>query len=290
MNDLINLRKTDFQSYLFKKKALLIQAALGVLNNPLYKDDLIKLADSLNLSREEIVEAYVAYDLDVSKNNNNQYQCLAMRYILHMHNLLEGSWHIERQNTVSIFMKEFIPSSIVDMGFGVPTQYIKKALQNNSPKITLCDIDDSAIIFAEALLDLWGKKNWRSQICLKKCDMNEGDIISSHNLYLFQDSIEHVEDCTNYLLKQVKHAASNSYFLFSLPIGDITPEHYMEWKSEKAVHDWLISCGLRVIKSKIIKVNPQIDLFADYHEFNYYGCFAMCVKNDRKDENYINED
>lgn len=289
MRFLIDLKQNDPQAYTTIKKDLLIKAALSILEHSSYKNDLQKLRNIFKLSREEIIETYIGYNLDIAKNSNTKYQCLAMRYVLHMHNLLKGSWHIERQNTVSMLIREFTPSSIIDMGFGVPTQYVQEALQKNSPKITLCDIDDSAIIFAEALLDLWSHKDWRSQITFKKCDMNDGNVISKHNLYLFQDSIEHVEDCTNYLVKQVKYAAPNSYFLLSLPIGDITPEHYMEWKSEKAVYDWLILCGLRIINSKIVKVNPQVDLFADYHDFNYYGCFAICVKNDRKDESYTNE-
>lgn len=283
MQYLIDLRKHDMERYISFKRNLLAKAAFSILDHTFYKNDLDRLRHDLELSKDEIIETYINYDLDISQNNNFEYQCLAMRYVLHMHNLLHGSWHIERQDTVSAFIDEFSPSSIIDMGFGVPTKYIKKALNQGRPLITLCDIDDSAIIFAEALLNLWGNQNWRSQVSLIKDDMNDGNIIAKHELYLFQDSIEHIEDCTNYLLKQVSNSSPNSYFLFSLPIGDITPEHYMEWKSEKAVYDWLISCKLQVIKSKIVKVNPEVDLFADYHDFNYSGCFALCVKNDKKE-------
>lgn len=274
----ISLKKDSFEQHLNKKKELLIEAASSILENALYKGELEKLRDVLQISRENIIETYVNYDLDISQNTNSTYESLSLRYVLHLHNLLEGSWHIERQEIMSRFVKEISPSSIIDMGFGVPSRYVKEALQQHCPKITLCDIDDSAIIFAEALLDLWGHKEWRSQISFQKCDMNIGEIIPSHDLYIFQDSIEHVIDCKNYLIKQVENASPTSHFLFSLPIGDITPEHYMEWKSEKEVFNWLISCGLEIIRSKIVSVNPNVDLFADYHDFDYSNCYVVCRK------------
>lgn len=264
--------------YLNKKTELLKKAALSVLNNPLHCKELLVLQKSLNLSKDTIIETYVDYDLDISQNNNEMYRSLAMRYVLHMHNLLEGSWHIERQATVHSFVQRVRPRNMVDMGFGVPSQYVKEILKEGKTHICLCDIDDSAFKFADALLRIWESEDYKSQISFEEMDMNTGKIIPDKDLYLFQSSIEHVKECTNYLNTHVKKVKKGAYFIFSLPIGEITPEHYMEWKTFKEAREWVTEAGLEIQDCKRVRVNPQIDLFADFHDFQYEDYFLLCKK------------
>tara|TARA_A100000171_G_C2121416_1_gene140993 strand:- start:750 stop:1613 length:864 start_codon:yes stop_codon:yes gene_type:complete len=266
--------------YMAEKKILLKQASASILEDKNLKTSLKCLRDDLCLSKEEIIKAYIDYDLDISKNSNETYQSLALRYVLHMHNLLSGSWHIERQKTALSFIKKLKPRRIADMGFGVPSSYMKYLVQGDFPShLTLCDIDDSAETFAKSLFNIWAPEKWQKNVTFKKFDMNTGMIVPNQDLYVFQSSIEHVKECTLYLKKHISHSPDHAYFLLSLPIGDITPEHYMEWKTTKEAEQWLYSCGLTLIESKLIHVNPKVDLFADYHQYQYADFYTLCCKN-----------
>lgn len=275
-----NKKNIDVSKNYFEKKAILLKkAANSVLKDINHKTSLEKLRNILSLSENEIIKAYINYDLDISKNNNEMYQSIALRYVLHMHNLLKGSWHIERQKMVLDFIKSLKPTSVADMGFGVPSLYIHYILQKNwGCHVTLCDIDSTATIFSKALFEVWGVKNWHQWVTFQQLDMNTGEIIPNQDIYIFQSSIEHVKNCTFYLKKHIDVTKAKAYFLLALPIGNITPEHYMEWKTKSCAVDWLDSCGLKILSSKSISVNPKVDLFADYHYFQYTDFFVLCEK------------
>lgn len=279
MQSSINFISRD-NDYFSNKEKLLRAFALSVINDPQYSNELKKLKLDLGLNLNEIVDTYINYDLDISKNSNETYQSVLMRYVLHMHNLLLGSWHIERQETVLNFIKHISPTDIIDMGFGVPGKYVKYLLNSYTKnfKLTLCDLDESAILFSQALLNIWSPDNWEHQITLKSLDMNSDSLIGEQDLYIFQSSIEHVKNCTAYLKKHVELSKKDAYFLLSLPLGDITPEHYYEWKTVEEVQEWIDYCGLNIVKSNLIHVNPKVDLFADYHNFNYSDFFILCDK------------
>jgi 2-polyprenyl-3-methyl-5-hydroxy-6-metoxy-1,4-benzoquinol methylase len=252
--------------------------ANSILNNPLYKNEIEELLNKLNLTKKEVIQAYVNYDLDIFSYSNEIYTPLVMRMVLYLHNILEGSWHIERQNNICKFIELISPSSIIDVGFGVPTNYIKKALENKNIQITLTDIEESAFKFAETLLDIWDPK-WKdslSIICEDMIKTSKNPPLSS--VYLFQDSIEHVLNPTKCLTDFVTNTEQNTKFILSLPIGQITPIHYIAWNSNEEVIKWLKECGLQIMESKQIHVNPHVDLFAEQHNFDYSNYVVLCKK------------
>ena len=225
-----------------------------------------------------MVQEYVNYDLDVFDYENEIYEPIAMRLVLHVHSLLDGSWHQNRQNIILEFLKKIDFNTAVDIGFGVPTKYLRSYLANKSTKkFTLVDLYDSAFDFAKALLPKFSN-SWKKTINFGKVDMNEMNYIGDYEVYLFQDSIEHTKDPTTYLKKTVSSSPENSKFILSLPIGPTVPCHYIEFKDKNSAIKWLEDSGLRIEESKDAFVNPKVDLFATDLDEKFYNFIVSCSK------------
>ena len=169
------------------------------------------------------------------------------------------------------------PKSIVDMGFGTPTKYIRDFVLKEKIKLTLVDLYDSAFKFTEVLLG-YLDSNWKNIVQFKKLDMNTHKYFGDFEVYIFQDSIEHVNESTDYLSKIVKKSPNNSKFILSLPIGPKIPSHTISWnKGEEAIW-WLNNCGLEVKNSDKIFVNSNVDLFAEQLDKEFYNLIVLCEK------------
>lgn len=273
-----NFQKISLPAKKQIKKIKLIRFAKSILSDERYRFELNRLLAELNLTREAVIQAYVDYNLDINSYGNEIYDSLATRFSLHMLNLLDGNWHQERQDTMMEFIQLCNPGSLVDMGFGEPSRYLKSALMNKSLKITLCDYSDSAFVFARALLEQWSSA-WNEIISFKKTDMETGEYVGDFDVYVFQDSIEHVSKPTEYLTKYVKNSPQNANFIFSLPIGPIIPSHYIAWDTIKEATNWLSSCGLEILVKKQVYTNPEFDLFADQLGFDSHSFYVLCKKN-----------
>lgn len=260
-----------------EKEAKLRQFALSVLNDPEYKQEINYILSKLKLSKEKVIQAYINYDMDISAYENEIYESLAMRAVLYLHNLLRGSWHQERQQAVLYMLKIANPKSIVDMGFGVPTKYIREYILKQRTKLVLIDFYESAFQFSKILLD-YLDYSWKEFISFKKLDMNTHEFVGKFDCYIFQDSIEHVKNATEYLSKTIKSAPLNSKFILSLPIGPLVPVHTISWKSNEEVRKWLDNCGLKINTEKEVHVNPKVDLFAEQFEKEFYNLIVICTK------------
>jgi len=261
------------------KEEKLREFALSVFENPAHKEEIEYLLKSLSFSKEDIIKSYINYDLDINTYGNEIYESLEMRFVLHIHNLLEGSWHIERQQSIIDFLKKINPSNIVDMGFGVPMKYVREIiLKDKSIKLILSDMYESAFEFSKVLLN-YLDSSWKDQISFKKIDMNTHEYPGDFDCYIFQDSIEHVNNATEYLTKVVKQSPINSKFILSLPIGPKVPIHTIFWKTEEDAELWLNKCGLKVIEKKLVYLNPDLDLFASELKNEFYNLVVVCEKS-----------
>ncbi len=259
-----------------EKLKKLREFAKSVLENPKYKKELQYLLKELKITEAQAIQTYIDYDLDIYEVTNDVYTLLPLRIVLHMHNLLEGSWHQERQQTILDYLKDINPETAVDMGFGVPSKYITElVLKNKKPKLTLVDMDDTAFKFGEVLFDYYDKK-WKKTITFKKLNMNDGEYVGDYDAYIFFDSIEHTKKPTEYLKKTVNSAPKHSRFVLSLPIAPPFPFHYIHWETEQEAVEWLNGCGLKINKSKKVYVNPEVDLFAS--EVELYNLIVECEK------------
>src|SRR3989344_6168201 len=238
--------------------------ANSVLNSKRYKNRLEEVFVSIGISCEEIVQKYIEYDMNIGSYDNEVYNSLPFRAALYLHYLLPRSWHQIRQQEVLRIIKKVTPRNLVDVGFGAPTRYIEEyVLKEQDIKATLVDKYDSAFSFARTILDSISP-SWRENIMFKKIDMNHHILIGDYDFYIFQDSIEHVQDATNYLRKTVDVTPNNSYFLLSLPLGPSIPSHTICWEKEKDALRWLRDSKLTVLEKRIIKPNPCVDLFAQF--------------------------
>lgn len=262
------------------KEEKLRNFALSCFNDKENKADLENLLYKLGLSAHQVVQSYVDYDLDIFAYSNEIYDPLAMRMVMHIHNLLHGSWHIDRQNAIYNFVNLVKPSSIMDVGFGIPSLYVRKILSDNDDvHVTLSDFSDSAMKFASLLLDSWNP-HWNSKVNLVLEDMSETSLHPpKSDIYLFQDSVEHVPNPTLCLTNFVKNSHPEAKFLLSLPIGPIVPMHYIAWDSDVAAQRWLQECGLDVIEQRKIYVNPEVDLFAEQLDFHCTNIVVLCQKS-----------
>jgi len=261
------------------KEEKLRKFAKSVLDNPKYKEEIDYLLEKMNFSKEEIIKEYINYDLDINAYNNEIYESLSIRFVLHLHNLLEGSWHQERQQIIIDFLKKINPENIIDMGFGVPMKYVKQIIfEDKSKKLTLVDMYKSAFDFSRILLNFMDK-NYKENITFKKLDMNSHEYPGDYDCYIFQDSIEHVNNATEYLTKVVKFSKINSKFILSIPIGPKVPIHTSSWKKEEDAELWLNKCGLKITERKLAHINPEIDLFASELKEEFYNLVVICEKN-----------
>lgn len=262
------------------KEQSLISLLSSVLESSEHAAAISGIMEKLKLSKSCVIESFLRYNMNVHDHGNEIYHSVAIRLVLHIHNLIEGSWHIERQQTVNDFINMISPSYVLDLGFGVPSLYVKNLLAKKNFRLTLCDFSVSAIKFAGVLLACWGKY-WKDCVELKQEDLIVIPFkvdLGDYDFFIFQDSIEHVKEPAKHLSSYIINSTAQSHFLLSLPIGPITPEHSIEWASVEDAVDWLSDCGLKIIKSKIIQTNPQVDLFADVHQFNYSDFYALCSK------------
>ena len=122
MQILINVRifRNNMDANLKEQK--LREFAKSVLEYPEYTEEIEYLLSKLKLSKEEVIQAYVNYDLDIFAYENEIYESLAMRMVLYLHYLLKGSWHQDRQDSILRMIEKIKPESIIDMGFGAPTK------------------------------------------------------------------------------------------------------------------------------------------------------------------------
>lgn len=260
--------------YLENKKMHLKEHALTCIEH----DNNKALIANLNLSVEQVIDSYIEYDYDIFKFDNSIYDSIEMRVVMHLHNSLEGSWHIDRQNTVYEFIKAFRPASVMDIGFGIPSLFVRKFIEDQSVQITLSDFSDSSMIFASHLLSDWNV-NWPAHVNLAVEDMSQTAIHpQKHDMYIFQDSIEHAPNPTDCLLKFVRNTHPEALFLFSLPIGPKIPVHSISWNTDQEIRDWLNFAGLKILLEKKVKVNPEVDLFAEQVNFSFVNLIVVCEK------------
>lgn len=241
------------------------------------KKEIDHFMTKLGLSKEEVVRAYINYDLDVFAYENEIYESLPMRAVLYFHYLLKGSWHQERQEAILEIIKRTKPKSIIDMGFGAPTKYVRDYVLKNKTKLTLVDLYKSSFNFASVLFDYWDS-SWKEYISFIQLDMNTHKLIGDFECYIFQDSIEHVKNSTIYLTKVVENSPKDTIFVLSLPVGPKVPAHTISWDSDKEVIDWLKKCGLEVRYSKRVYINPEVDLFAEQLDKEFYNLIVECIK------------
>lgn len=261
-----------------EKESKLRGFAKSVISNSKYKNEIKYILNELNLSEEEVIQAYINYDLDVFTYSNEVYESLAMRVVLHLHNLLTGSWHQDRQRAIFDMLKDIKTKSIVDVGFGVPTRYVREyILKDKDTRLTLVDLYESAFIFSKALLQ-YLDPDWQKTITFKESDMDTQEFVGEFNCYIFQDSIEHTKKPTDYLQKTIKLSPSNAKFVMSIPIGSPVPVHYIAWRNKNEAKEWLQKCGLKVDKSEKVFVNPEVDLFAEQLGEEFYNLIVQCSK------------
>lgn len=272
-------KDTSIEGYKSKisanKADSLKKAALLCLDNDNNRELLFKLG----LSETEITQAYVDYDYDIFAFDNTIYSSLSIRMVMHLHNSLPRSWHIARQNTIYKFIQHEQPSSVMDIGFGIPSLYVRNTLQTSPINITLSDFSESSMEFASNLLEMWNK-DWHKHVTLSVEDMTVTALHPPyHDIYLFQDSLEHVPDPVTCLKNFVQNTHPEAKFIFSLPIGPKIPVHSISWDTEQEILDWLTGFGLHIEYEKLVQVNPAVDLFAEQVDYSFINVITLCTKN-----------
>lgn len=270
------------------KKEKLISFAESVLGSASYRNELAKLMSVFSLTKEDVINAFLDYNMDIFSHGNEIYDSHAIRVVLHIHNLLEGSWHIERQAKANNLINLINPQSIIDLGFGVPSLYMRNVLSEKK-HLTLCDMYEAPLDFAKQLIRVWNPQMVNSVSFLHSDLADVKKCIGDYGLYIFLNSIEHVEDPTSCLSEYVELSSNDSAFLIEIPIGPITPEHYYEWKTLSEAVEWTNKCGLKILKGHQIFVNPKVDLFAEQHNFEYSSYLMLCNKRDYTGDNKFNK-
>jgi len=261
------------------KKEKLITLLNEVLESDQHRSEIEEILSIVKIPKQHVIDEFLYYNLDVLHYNGNEiYESLGNRVVLHIHNLIKDSWHQERQDTVTEFIEEIHPEKMVDVGFGVPSKYVKKiVLEKKKTLLTFVDLYDAAFKFAEALLMYW-QKNWYEHIEFKTLDINSGYFVGFYDLYLLQDVIEHAFDPAGFLIEQIKSSYPEAVFIISLPIGPILPYHYISWNSDQTALKWLENCGLQIKKKKSVYVNPKIDLFSEQLGDKFHDLYTLCIK------------
>lgn len=164
-----------------------------------------------------------------------------MRFVLYMHNILQGSWHIERQQFLYDLVKKHSPNSLVDIGFGIPGKYIKAYVLKKRIKTSLLDCFPSASKFGKELLTIWDK-NWNKVVKFSEYNMDTLKSPGQFDGYIFWDSIEHTKSPTNYLKMIIENSPANATFFFSIPIGPPVPVHFMSESFTEPFYNLIVDC------------------------------------------------
>jgi hypothetical protein len=261
------------------KSQKLVGLLNSVFNNKLYNQELNTIMNKFSLTFEDIKHAFLDYNLDVFSHDNNIYNNHAIRVVLYIHNLIEGSWHIDRQKAVCELIAQAKPQKAVDLGFGVPSRYVRQLVQDKSFSLTLCDYQQAALDFADSILSIWSS-SWQNAITLRLENMEQvSSCVGDYDLYIALHSLEHLNNPKECLCNYVRLSRADSLFIIEIPIGPITPEHTIAWHSIAEAQEWITQCGLKIIDDRMTYVNKNIDLFAEAHDFNYGGYLILCQKN-----------
>ena len=133
------------------------------------------LQHRLSVTRQDIIDAWLFYDLGIMNYSNESYSSKNLRVAMHLHNGLPGNWHDHRQGIVLKYLEGISPATICDIGFGTPQRYVRSFLLNRQAKITLCEYEPSSLEFAAAVLEHWDP-SWASTVRLAEHDMNRDDL------------------------------------------------------------------------------------------------------------------
>lgn len=249
------------------KKIKLEKIIKYTLYDSSYRDEIKILFNRLNIKDSQIIDHFLVYNLDLKayyaeETGNVLYQSLLERVVSYMHKLIPNSWHEEGQRVLMECIDRMAPSTVVDIGFGVPTLYVKEALQKEIPHITLLDLYEPAFTFAKEVLNIWDK-NWTKTVSFKKADMEDFAFIGNYDFYIFQEAIERVSDPVRYLTRQLNDSPLHAKFYFLVPICPLIPAHSIAWETNEEAIKWFEQFDLKIIDVKPIHVNPKIDLFAN---------------------------
>lgn len=239
----------------------------NTLHNPIYTHEFKTIFEKLGLSKSRIIKAAIEYNSGPDTFENNIYSSLANRAALHINSLITGGWDDEKQKIILQLIQMVKGQKIIDMGFGVPTLYIREyILKQKSRKLTLLDLYKPAFIYAKELLNYLAY-NWKSTISFRHGDLNKFVDTKDYDVLIFQDSIEHVANPTECLKTIVSNAKPLTKFIFSIPICPLIPLHNIAWSNEEKVKNWLNKCGLFVEHFHVVHSNPEVDLFAANLEY-----------------------
>lgn len=233
----------------------------SLLEIPECRADIEYLQRKLSITRQDIIDAWLFYDLAIMNYSNESYSSTTLRVAMHLHNDLPGNWHDRRQDIVLKYLESLAPTAICDIGFGTPQRYVRHFLPDQQVKIALCEYESSSLDFAAVILERW-QPDWASTVTLVAHDMNRDELPAGYPVYLFQDSIEHAARPTETLRRYVDGAPAGTNFVFSLPIevANPIPGHNISWPEEAAALGWLDAAGLTVTDHETIHFRHDLDL------------------------------
>ena len=254
-----------------------LSAVSGFLDAPENAALFHHLEARLGLSRRDIEAGCLHYTLDSFESANDIYASVATHVAMWIEYQAPGGIHDRRQAVVLDELRRARPLSIVDIGFGAPTRYLRDyVLAMPDVNLDLLDKYAAAIEVGRAILSHWGMAPSR-HIGFAVHDMDADPPLPGRDCYLMLDSVEHAADPGACLRATATAAAPRALFLFHLPIGPKIPSHSIAWSSSHEVVAWLDSVGLEVARTELIQPNPQVDVFAR-HEVKMSNLFVVAHK------------
>ena len=258
----MTVKRMEDQNGNTKAKRLLELLQIALSNPPL-STEIPQLEELLGVKHDDIIREYIYYDNDIYQYNNEIYETMEIRFVLYIHINRVNSFHVDRQNALSEMMQLYGGKNIIDIGFGVPGQYVRqKDTVAPEAQITLADKYLPAITFTEKLMTL---KDWNPRgVSLIQADLDTLKLDLSHfDTVILFDALEHANNADVSLQYIINHTPPDSKFLVSLPICSLVPVHSIEWNSAGEIKQWLTSRGLEMIQDQTIVPNPETDMFIE---------------------------
>ena len=246
----------------------------------LMKPDFTTLLAHFNVSRRDVIQSFVSYNTGINENSNDDsYEFIESRFVLHVHDMIENSFHNDIQNiVVELIRSKPSIQSIVEVGFGFPSKYVTEiALRDRKHSVTLVDKYPSAVKYSNEYLKMIDP-SYGELVDFKIADMDKQPLLGEFDCYIFLDSIEHTINPTDYLKKIVTESPKDSTFILSLPICEPLPFHYIHWNDNEEAKNWLRKCGLHINKMSQVDVNPEVDIFAEKIDGGLYDLVVECKK------------
>ena len=146
------------------------------------------------------------------------------------------------------------------IGFGIPQKYLMDRIASRNGSFKLVEKYKSGLAFMNAWLEC-NDIDRPDFITLEQCDLEDNINLTNIDVVLLLDALEHAVDPVSSLKMIQKNTRKDTYFIFSLPVGERVPVHSIDWETVEEIHEWLTYYGMQASLIEELTPDESVDQF-----------------------------